>query len=509
MRSNLFLKLLGAFALIILIYAAIVLITVGRATTGEFRLYTTRSGQLWAQQLEPILADYYARTGGWEGVEAALQSSMGAMMPHSGMMMGPGMMGEMMGRGMMGGQWDREDGLNMWAMMGQRLILADEQGRVVADTAGEWIGRTLSPQELTAGVPILVDGRRVGTIITASLATPDVTTPAGQFLQSVNRSLLLAGLAASIVALILGAALFFQLTAPIRRLKAAAQAIASGDLSHRVPVRSQDELGELAQAFNTMAESLARAETQRRHLMADIAHELRTPISVIQGNLEAMLDGVLPTNAEQIASLHEETLLLGRLVADLRLLSLAEAGQLKLERGEAKLDRLVRKVAELMQPRAQEKGIRFEIDVSADLPPVFVDPDRIHQVIGNLVSNALRYAPPGGRVTIRAFTEGTPGDPDASVIVQVTDDGPGIAAQDLPHVFDRFYRADRSRTRASGGSGLGLAIVKHLVEAHGGRVWAESPVFTRPDGTRHGTRVSFTLPTVQPSEPPPRKTKGS
>ncbi|HEY63980.1 MAG TPA: HAMP domain-containing protein [Caldilineae bacterium] len=495
MRSSLFVKLLGAFVLIIVIYGTLVLVTTRLAATSEFRLYTTRSGLVWARQLAPVLAEYYAQTGSWEGVTAALQNPMGMMMSHPDMM-GRGMMGPMMGWGMME-RWrgqSTKTGWDMWTMMGQRLILVDASGQVVVDTSGEWQGRRFSPQELAAGVPIMVDGRQVGTLIIAALDTPGAATPAGQFLTELNRSILLAGVISGVVALVLGAILFFHLTAPIRQLQAAARAIAEGKLDHRVRVNSEDELGELAQTFNAMAESLAQAEAQRRHLMADIAHELRTPLSVIQGNLEAMLDGVLPLDAERIASLHEETLLLNRLVADLRLLSLAEAGQLKLERTETDLREVIERAVELMAPRAQEKAIQLEVQVAEDLPWLLIDADRIHQVIGNLISNALRYTPEGGRVHIQAFKGRPPGERGQAVIVQVTDTGSGIAPEDLPHIFDRFYRADKFRSRSSGGSGLGLAIVKYLVEAHGGRVWAESPIFTDANGSTYGTRVSFSLP---------------
>jgi signal transduction histidine kinase len=219
----------------------------------------------------------------------------------------------------------------------------------------------------------------------------------------------------------------------------------------------------------------------------------------MQANLEAMQDGVLPTDAEQLASLHEETLLLSRLVADLRLLSLAEAGQLKLELAEADLSELVSKAVERMRPTAQVKGINLQLDVPP-AAPVLADADRLNQVIGNLVDNALRYTPAGGVVTIQVSLAG-PDRADAplpaagrkSYLVTVTDTGAGIPPADLPHVFDRFYRADKSRARVSGGSGLGLAIVKQLVEAHGGKVWAESPAFCPPDGLGYGTRIVFTL----------------
>jgi two-component system OmpR family sensor kinase len=480
MRRSLFFKLLGAFALVILVLAVIVSVLVNRATARQFRLYADRNGQLWAAQLAPQLADYYARQGSWQGVEAALQGANAMMGPGMGMMMDGGMMH----RGAVG--------RDMWSMMGLRVVLADPAGRVLSDSAGVLVGQTLAADQLAAGASIQVNGRLVGTVLVAAQPALATESPAAAFLRDVNRSILLAVAAAGLIALALGAGLFFHLTAPIRQLTAAAHAIAAGDLSRRVAVRSADELGELAVAFNAMAANLAAAEAQRRQMVADIAHELRTPLSVLQANLEAMQDGILPADDEQLASLHEETLLLSRLVADLRLLSLAEAGQLKLDLAETDLGELVCRAAERLRPAAEARGIELVVEVVPDPPRIQADAGRLAQVIGNLVDNALRYTPAGGRIVLAAgWSDGS--GLARRPMISVTDTGQGIAAEDLPHIFDRFYRGDKSRARASGGSGLGLAIVKQLVEAHGGRVWAESPAFSAPDGREFGARIVMTF----------------
>ena len=478
-RSLLF-RLLGAFTLVILALALIVAVLVNRATAGQFRLYADRNGQLWAAQLAPQLADYYTQQGSWQGIEAVLRGSRSMMGGRYGQ--GMGMMS-----GMMPGQAE-ETGLDMWAMMGLRVVLTDARGQVIGDSADLLTGQTLPAGQLATGAPIRVNRQIVGTVIGASLAEPVAASPAGAFLKEVNRSILLAVLAAGVIALALGALLFFQLTAPIRRLTAAAHAIAAGDLSQRVAVRSGDELGELADAFNVMAANLAASESQRRQMVADVAHELRTPLSVMQANLEAMQDGILPTDTEQLASLHEETLLLSRLVADLRLLSLVEAGQLKLELAENDLGELVSRAAERLRPAAEAKGVDLTIEFTPDSPRVRVDVDRFTQMIGNLVDNALRYTPQAGRIVLAVGWSGEAGQ-GRRPMVAVTDTGSGIAPEDLPHVFDRFYRGDKSRARASGGSGLGLAIVRQLAEAHQGQVWAESPLFHTPDGCGFGTRI--------------------
>lgn len=481
MLRSLFFRLLAAFALVILALAVIVAVLVNRATAGQFRRYADRNGQLWAAQLAPQLAAYYAQQGSWQGIETVLQGSGGMT----------GMMGQgasMMGSAGMGMTAFGAGASDMWAMMGLRVVLADTRGQVIADSAGALGSTPLPNADLAHGSPIQINEQIVGTVMVASATVLSDDSTAGAFLRDVNRSILLAVLVAVVIALALGALLFFQLTAPMRQLTAATHAVAAGDLGQRVAVRSRDELGDLAVAFNTMAAHLAASEGQRRQLVADIAHELRTPLSVMQANLEAMQDGILPTDVEQLASLHEETLLLSRLVADLRLLSVVEAGQLKLEWAESDLGELMSRAAERLRPAAAAKGVDLITEIAPDASRVWVDSDRFTQMIGNLVDNALRYTPQGGQIELAVGWSSKPGQ-ERRPIITITDTGSGIAPEDLPHVFDRFYRGDKSRSRASGGSGLGLAIVKQLAEAHRGKVWAESPIFHAPNGNGFGTRI--------------------
>lgn len=507
-RNSLWLRLMGAFLLVILLGSIVDAFIVSQATRTQFDRYVIQNGQAFARQLAPALTAYYARNGSWQGVEAVLQS------PWQGMMgmnndgwTGPGMMGDMGSNQGWGNGSDMGDMMepargntdswmangDMWGMMDIRLLLADGQGRVVADTLSSAVGTMLSPADLAAGYPLQLDNRQIGTLLAVS-ATQNVTSPGDSFLKSLNASTWLAGLAAAAMALVVGSLLFRQIVAPVKAVTVAARRIAAGELNQRIPVTSRDEVGQLAGAFNQMADALNHDRQLRQNMIADIAHELRTPLSVIQGNLEAMLDGVLPANPQEIASLHDETTLLSRLVADLRLLSLAEAGQLKLERAETDLGDLIRRTTDAMRPQADAAAIRLEADLPPNLPRISLDADRISQVIRNLVANALRHTPAGGSVSVRAFSNQQASQNKPAVVVEVTDTGSGIAPEDLPFVFERFYRADKSRSRASGGSGIGLAIVKQLVEAHGGRVWVESPVFVPAEGTQPGTRFSFTLP---------------
>lgn len=316
--------------------------------------------------------------------------------------------------------------------------------------------------------------------------------PAEQaYLTAVNSALWLAGGVAALVAVGLGLLFARQISRPVRDLTSAARRVGEGDYEGRVPVRGRDELGELAATFNTMAAAIGRQENLRRRMAADIAHELRTPLAVVQANLEAILDGVRPLTHEAVSDIHRETQLLSRLIADLRDLSLAEAGQLPLHKRPADLGELARTSASRFASSAEEKGVRLTVEAPEGTSETEVDPDRVSQVLGNLLENAIRHTPPGGEVAVRL----EPSTHTDEVRVTVRDSGPGVPQEHLPNVFDRFYRADGARARTNGGSGIGLAVVKQLVEAHGGRVWAESP-------PNEGATFGFALPTAVAREGP-------
>ncbi|MBI2287670.1 MAG: HAMP domain-containing protein [Chloroflexi bacterium] len=271
------------------------------------------------------------------------------------------------------------------------------------------------------------------------------------FLNNLGQTLLIASLSGVALAIFLGSLFTRQIVAPLSKVTAAARRVAEGNLKQRVDIGGSSELAELGESFNTMATTLSHDQELRQNMVADIAHELRTPLSILQGNVEAMLDGVLKVNTENLASLHEETILLSRLVEDLRTLSLAETGQLRLQMTEVDLNNLSSKVIDGFQTQFAAKEIKTALEALPDLPVVRADPERTSQVIRNLLNNAWQYTPVGGSITMRL-----------------------MRAEDMPYVFDRFYRVDRSRTRTTGGSGLGLTIVKQLVEAQAGRVWVQS-----------------------------------
>lgn len=476
MRS-LWFKLMAVFALVIAAAFAAVMIFTRVVTTQQFNIYVTRQGQAWATQLVPVFADYYTRTSSWQGVEQlpTLPSGNGMTEMMSDMMGGPAdsMMSGIPGSAASGtdpAPWMAAMMMNesMLAAMGHRLILADAQGTVIVDTEASLLSVQLGAEELRRGTAIRVNGQTVGTLFITPAAL--VTSPATDFLQSINYAFIWSAIAAMGLAVVLGSALFLHITRPLHHLSAAAQGIMRNDLSRRATITTDDEIGRVARAFNQMAEALQRYERERRNTLADIAHELRTPLSIIQGNLEAMLDGVLPANSEELASLHQETQLLNRLIGDLRTLSLAEAGQLQLEKRPIDLGDIARQVVESLEQLACEKSILLETRLADGLPNVLVDSERLTQIVTNLVDNALRYTSVGGRVAVATHQA------EEWIELTVSNSGPGLTAEDLPRVFDRFWRAEQSRNRASGGSGLGLAIVKQLTEAHGGTVLAESQI---------------------------------
>lgn len=305
------------------------------------------------------------------------------------------------------------------------------------------------------------------------------------FRQALNLAVLLA--VGASVAVAAGVATFVarRIAEPLEAMRQAAQRIASGRYEERVPVASQDELGELADQFNRMAASLQRLEGMRRDLVADVAHELRTPLAGLAGYLEGLLDGVLDPSPEVLGQMQREVRRLRRLVDDLDEVSRVEAGQVRLRLVPTPLSEVVEGVLARLADQFRDKGITVSTELPRHLPRVRADPDRVAQVLTNLLGNALQYTPPGGRVSVRARHA------DGEVAVAVTDTGIGIPAEHLPYVFDRFYRVDRSRHRGRGGTGIGLTIAKALVELHGGRIWAESP------GPGQGSTFTFTLPVAE------------
>lgn len=434
-------RLLLATILVVLIAVGTTAYIAGRRTVGEFRQYVARRSSMEDHRLGLMLARAYDQYRSWEQLQPDIES--------------------------------------LGQASGERIIIADTGGRVVADSDRKLIGRAVDATWSPPLAIIRADGVPVGSLYINPVT--GVSPAALLFLANVNRSLLYGALLAALAAVIVTFAVSGRILRPVEHLTAAARRMEKGDLRVRVDIESEDEIGQLAHAFNAMAGSLAQQEQLRRNMVSDVAHELRTPLTNLRGYLEAARDGLLAPDAALVDNLYEETMLLNRLVADLQELAQAEAGQLTLLRQPVALPAVIEQAVAMFRPQADAKGVALEVALPPDLPLVDADPGRIGQVLRNLLANAFAYTPAGGSITVAA--ESRPG----AVAVTVRDTGAGIPAEHLPHIFDRFYRVDRARARQTGGAGLGLAIAKQIVLAHGGEIGAQS----QPD---QGSTFMFTLP---------------
>jgi len=442
MLHSLRFRLLAATLLVVLVTVSVMAIFASQRTEGEFRSYVEHGDRLRQRGLGFALNRAYAQTQSWQNIQTYIDESS--------------------------------------QVTNDRIIVADLQGKIVADSDKELVGNTVGPHWPPPTGHLIFGGEKVGAFYINPLSQPSLNR---DFVAAINRSVLLAALIAGAVAVIITLFISHRIVRPVESLTAAAHQMEKGDLTTRVQVTSSDEIGQLAHAFNAMANGLTRQEQLRRNMVSDVAHELRTPLTNIRGYLEAARDGLVQPDGALVDNLYGEAILLSRLVNDLQELALAEAGQLYLERQAVNMGDVIRAAVEVQSPRAEACNISLVARVPDDVPMVEADLHRIGQVLRNLLNNALDFTPQGGQVTVTAQPDGE------WVSVLVCDTGPGIAPEHLPYVFERFYRVDPSRTRATGGAGLGLAIVKQLVEAHGGRVWVESTLGT-------GTTFGFALPTI-------------
>ena len=452
-------KLTLAFLLVAVTAAALVAVFI-RTTSA------TRLNDLILQQqrsdFAALVTDYYQQTGSMVGLDKYLRETIHPN-PQPGQ-----------------GQGQPPNGQNPFPQQNDRRNLfgfADTQGIVIVPLIPQFQPGQRVPENLLAeNTPLEVDGVFIGTILANPLPF-DLTPEERAYLEQTNEALTFAAFGAILFALIVGFLLARTLTRPLRALTVATEKMAGGDLNQRVEVTSNDEIGELGNSFNRMSQQVSRANQLRKQMTADIAHDLRTPLTVIAGYVESIRDGDLSPSPERLEIIYTEIQRLQSLVEDLRLLALTDAGELRLNLQDLNVTDLLEGAATSFKLSAQQKGINLSVDVAEGLPAVRADEGRLNRVLGNLVGNALRHTGEGGRVVLRA--DPTPGPSPkgegGNILITVTDTGEGISTADLPHIFDRLYRADKSRTEADGASsGLGLAIAKALVEAHGGRIWAES-----------------------------------
>lgn len=347
--------------------------------------------------------------------------------------------------------------------------VTDANGIVVVESFAHKIGDTVGADILEISTVIHVNEETVGYLLIEK--PPDKRDPMGdEFIKRLDLSLLLIAIGTIVIAFIFGAILSRTITRPIRELTKATHEMAGGKFGQQVPVRSRDEIGELASSFNKMNNDLARSFNLRKQMTADIAHELRTPLSLIIGHAEAVHDRVLPPSRENFEIIREEASRLEQLVDDLRILSLADAGELSVEFQPVEINKLLSDIKTRYMTPFNQKRITLNLEPAPVILLANLDPARITQVLTNILDNALRYTPEDGRVTVKTSQQNN------MIDITVQDNGPGVNPEEAQHLFDRFYRADASRTRDTdtGGSGLGLAITKSIIEMHKGRIWAES-----------------------------------
>jgi len=440
MRS-LAIKLTLAFLVVSLVGAILVGIIIHRQTNTAFdRFLINRVGTNIAEEL----AEYYQIHRSWVGIEGRLRRDVYLESQSPGM----------------GFQQPSN-------YLVASFLLVGPDGRVILGNRTE-IGKQILKRELRKAIPIEVDGDVVGLLLPRSvLGLFGGSSPEEIFLVNVNQAILIGALVTVAIALILGGILAYSLTRQLRELTAATERVADGEFGYQVEVRSNDELGELARSFNKMSTDLERSTRVRKQMTADIAHDLRSPLSVILGYTEALNDNKLDGTPEVYDVLYKEAGQLSHLIDDLRTLSLVDAGELSLNVQSISPGELLEDTYRAYKQQAEEKSINLRVKVEPDTPRLKVDPNRMIQVLGNLVSNALRFTPEGGEIVLGA------GAVAGDVRLFVNDNGPGITPQDLSNIFNRFYRSDQSRSH-NGETGLGLSIAKSLVEAQGGEITVES-----------------------------------
>lgn len=472
LRSLRFRLILTTLVVLAVVVTALALIS-RRATVMQLDDFVEMDAGRRLDRAAEVLARHYRRSGSWTGVDSILASMRG--------------------------------------LGGEPLLLVDRDGAPIASTVPDFEGARVEIgaehelrmewTETRAGDReqvrrfMMIKGPHI--ILTADGGAPVGTlylTPVGMerdrkvMVGAVNRWLVLAVVAAGLLGITLTLALSRRILGPVEALTVAARRMETGDFSRRVDIRTGDEIGQLAHAMNAMADSVVKAEALRRNLVGDVAHELRTPLTNIRCQLEALQDGLARPDRATIDSLHEETMLLSRLIEDLQEMALAEAGGLNLAPETLSVSSEIRKATAALEPRAAAAGITLRTTVPEDIPAIRADARRLAQVLRNLLENSLTHTPEGGEVEATATAS------NGSVEIAVRDTGRGIPAEHLPYVFERFYRVDVSRNRATGGSGLGLAIVKQLVLAQGGSIRAES----QPG---RGSRFTVTFPIAAGADP--------
>ena len=408
-----------------------------------FENFLSDSDQMKVEMFKQVVTSYYVTTGSLDGVDQILENSNRMNMN----------MGNMMG--------------HMGGTVG--IIILNTAGEIVADTTTKKTDDQNSIKE-----PLVIKGETIGTFIAYPDKSSSVIRLEQQFVKQVNITILFGFLVAVLLSLIVGLFLSKKITKPLTQLVSGIEQVSKGKTNHQISIDSKDEFRQLGEAFNNMTETLERTEHIRKSLVADVAHELRTPLAIIRAKLESIQTGALEASEEVILHVSDEVYRLSRLVNDLQQLSLAESRTLPLHKKRTEINGFIESIISQFDWVAEEKNIRLHFIKSSNDIFLEIDPDRITQVVVNLLGNAFRYTPESGLITINVKLV------DSTVVLSFQDTGPGIDEQKLPFIFERFYRADESRKRDESGAGLGLSIAKGFVEVHGGNIKVTS---TKGEGT--------------------------
>ena len=457
MFNRLSVRLSVAFLLSAWIGIAAMVLVVQRTLDSGFRQYVTARDSAVNPEQVARLEAYYAANGTWAGAESLLS-----------------------GRGSAGGAGNGNGAGGSETGRGAILSLVTLEGLIAASTDAALEGAAVDAALLSSAQPLTVESVQVGWLYRATPGLQALGAAEVAFLDEANRWLTFAGLGATALALLVGIVLAYSLARPLRELTRAARDLSVGQVGRQVDVRGTTEVNALAAEFNTMSQALAEAESLRQRMAADVAHELRTPVSVLRGHLEAMLDGVYPLDSAHVAVAHDQTIHLARLVEDLRVLTLAEAKRLPLERAQIDPAALASQLLDAFEPLIIDGEIHLIRAIAPDLPPIYADVTRIRQVISNLLTNAVRHTPAGGEIAVSVKRE------SHSVCFSVANTGSQLSDTEAARVFQPFWRANAARERDSGGSGLGLAISREIVALHGGSLSVET-------GSNRVT-FAFTLP---------------
>jgi signal transduction histidine kinase len=431
--NRLWVRLSLAFLLVAWLCVGAMALVVQRTTEAGFRQYIDqRNATENIQQQVNRLQNFYAEHGNWIGVESVFS-----------------------GRG---------DG----AGRGATFSVAGLDGNIIASTDATLIGTPIPAASLSQAVQLIVDGQAVGLYYRRTPGEQALGSAEIAFLYEANRTLTITGMIVSLLAVTAGVGLSWLLVRPLKRLTRVIHDFSSSKMGQQVDVGGTVEIRALAQAFNGMSAQLAEGESSRQRMAADIAHELRTPVSVLRGHLEAMRDGVFTLDQEHLAVAHDQTLYLGRLVDDLRMLTLAEAKHLPLNISPVLLREMADELVERFRPLALDANVQLTLSTTAPNAKIRADAQRLQQVLGNLLTNALRHTPAHGAITVTIWQVGD------RIRLAVRNTGSHLTEDEVQHIFRPFWRASESRAHDTGGSGLGLAISKELIELHQGNLWVET-----------------------------------